>query len=46
MPEPNVKKFMDKIRGHVSSDADGIYTDDGNSTERRRVLLRITTTNL
>jgi len=29
MPQPNMKKIMDKIKGDVSINADGIYTDDG-----------------
>jgi transposase-like protein len=29
MPEPTMKKIMEKIKGDVSVNADGIYTDDG-----------------
>jgi hypothetical protein len=29
MPEPTMKKIVEKIKGDVSIDADGIYTDDG-----------------
>jgi hypothetical protein len=29
MPEPTMKKIMEKIKGDVSINADGIYTDDG-----------------
>lgn len=29
MPEPTMKKIVDKIKGDVSINADGIYTDDG-----------------
>jgi hypothetical protein len=29
MPEPTVKKIVEKIKGDVSIEADGIYTDDG-----------------
>jgi transposase-like protein len=29
MPQPTMKKIVDKIKGDVSINADGIYTDDG-----------------
>lgn len=29
MPQPTMKKIVDKIKGDVSIEADGIYTDDG-----------------
>jgi hypothetical protein len=45
MPEPTMKKIVEKIKGDVSIDADGIYTDESRYYGTVAGCIKITTTN-